>query len=1145
MPLQRLHLFGRYLTMTFLVGALELAWLVATTGAASPPLMVSLDRDGRFARSYDLGPLPASAEFGFRLRVLSVTQLLRIPPAEWDKLTDAQRKLAGLPAVESRPTASRTPPVTLEKWRSGWAIPQLQSVAYPLDRDKVVWQMPDGNGMVFKREDIVAKRFSPEGWLCEDLGESGYVMRDREGWVWRYGKEGRPETLTAPSGRLLAFAHDDKQRLVGIRQLPSASADQATAQLVLTVSYDDTGRPAKLVSGSTEHQFIYDAETGDLVAWRSTAMRATGVGKNPLLGSITVGGLNNTGEFLEGTDASQPRMPQDVVPLPADQRAVATDGSGMGELRFTYLNGLLASIRPPSGPPEILQWDEAKGRLKADGEITYAITGEPGDAQTFTATDRRKRVLSVKIDPKKGETVRTAPDGMTETTRAGARGSDEGLVVEKRAPDGKLLLQVVSNPRRLPVAERKRGEPELRRDYDALDRVTDLWRGPVPDLDAPASAGKPPPATPQDKFRRVQHITYDGDSRRPATITDANGVVTRLTYDARGQLVLSANPLTGEQRFAYDEWGRPVRRTLPAENLDETVTYDALGRKTSVKTADGRGTALTYDAKGRVETRTEDGVTFAYRYDDQGRQLAVLRNGQSWLKWAYGEETIKLLQPAKSAPNWPAGPALLRVATVAFTDPLGHTTKRFYDADGLLVEVLDPVGDRTGYRYDNDGQVIGWVDARGNALVLTRDKLGRITRQENALGQALTWAFFPDGRLAERSNGVQVARYSYDRYGRLEMIDYGKGQAIKYQRDAFGRIEVASTAEITTRYRYDDADRETRIEQHPKQGAPSGVAYTYTPAGQKETITLLKPGPGGGLVNGGVTAMTYDRLGRILTIALDGTVTTRNDYDPRTLKLARRHLGNGVTYDYDYDRAGRMSLLKVTSAAGAVIQQLQYLWDDYGQLAKRVLTLTPAGAPAPTVVELRYGYDNLGRLVAVDSPQDPRQNRKYTYDSAGNLVENRAPDRWIKMEYDAANQLLAKTEVGADGSPTEVRSFSYDAAGRMLAESVGGQVDRRFTYSYLDKVMQVDRPAEGRRAQYAYDANGMLVLKGTQAPAQGDATNWENWVWDGIALVQRGNEVFVNEPHPAGGAALMSRKLDDPGAAPAAPPPPAPAPSQK
>jgi hypothetical protein len=51
----------------------------------------------------------------------------------------------------------------------------------------------------------------------------------------------------------------------------------------------------------------------------------------------------------------------------------------------------------------------------------------------------------------------------------------------------------------------------------------------------------------------------------------------------------------------------------------------------------------------------------------------------------------------------------------------------------------------------------------------------------------------------------------------------------------------------------------------------------------------------------------------------------------------------------------------------------------------------------------------------------------------------------------------------------------------------------------------------------------------------GGPSKWETWVWGGLALVQRGNEVYVNEAHVAGGMTLMSRTLEAPASLPTIP----------
>ena len=53
-----------------------------------------------------------------------------------------------------------------------------------------------------------------------------------------------------------------------------------------------------------------------------------------------------------------------------------------------------------------------------------------------------------------------------------------------------------------------------------------------------------------------------------------------------------------------------------------------------------------------------------------------------------------------------------------------------------------------------------------------------------------------------------------------------------------------------------------------------------------------------------------------------------------------------------------------------------------------------------------------------------------------------------------------------------------------------------------------------------YDARGMLVAK---ERADGSL---EKWVWDGLALVARGDRRFVNEPHVSGGVPVLEYRRD-------------------
>ena len=92
-----------------------------------------------------------------------------------------------------------------------------------------------------------------------------------------------------------------------------------------------------------------------------------------------------------------------------------------------------------------------------------------------------------------------------------------------------------------------------------------------------------------------------------------------------------------------------------------------------------------------------------------------------------------------------------------------------------------------------------------------------------------------------------------------------------------------------------------------------------------------------------------------------------------------------------------------------------------------------------------------------------------------------------------------------------IERYAYDAAGRLVKEG-----NRTYRYGYLDKVLSV---TDGKRSyRYAYHVDGQLARAD-----YGDGRS-EDFAWDGLALVRRGDEQFVNEPHPGGGSPVLSSK---------------------
>ena len=125
-------------------------------------------------------------------------------------------------------------------------------------------------------------------------------------------------------------------------------------------------------------------------------------------------------------------------------------------------------------------------------------------------------------------------------------------------------------------------------------------------------------------------------------------------------------------------------------------------------------------------------------------------------------------------------------------------------------------------------------------------------------------------------------------------------------------------------------------------------------------------------------------------------------------------------------------------------------------------------------------------------------------DKAGNMLRKTVNGKTTTFAFDDANQLVSST---TDGVTTR---YAYDAAGRMVREG-----SKTYRYGYLDKVMSVTDGDTTRT--YTYHADGQLA-----SANYGDTS--ESFAWDGLALIQRGDEQFINEPHVGGGNPVASSK---------------------
>ena len=202
---------------------------------------------------------------------------------------------------------------------------------------------------------------------------------------------------------------------------------------------------------------------------------------------------------------------------------------------------------------------------------------------------------------------------------------------------------------------------------------------------------------------------------QPLTLTDPNGILTTLTYDARQRLT---GRQTAGETTTVDYWptGLVKKVTLP-DGSYLAYSYDSAHRLTQITDASGNKLAYTLDAMGnRTAEATFDpanalhqthtrvfntlsqlwkdvnaagtaAVTTTLAYDSQGNQISMAAPLARNTSNAY-DELNRLKQ---------------------ITDPASGLTQFGYDAQDNLTSVTDPRGLATGYSYNGFGDLSSQV----------------------------------------------------------------------------------------------------------------------------------------------------------------------------------------------------------------------------------------------------------------------------------------------------------------------------------------------------------------------------------------------------------------------------------------------------
>jgi YD repeat-containing protein len=435
----------------------------------------------------------------------------------------------------------------------GWSHNFEYTLRRP-EAERIVVKGPGGSGRTFLNYE--GRGWQPQpgdyGQLTED-GQGGYILREKDGLVWRFCGSGELDYIEEPNGNRLTLYYD-AGRLVQVMHTDGAS---------LTIEY--TGDRITRVVDDVGRETLYDYDSNHL--WHVVAP----------------GGPTTTYAYDANHGLREIAFPDGT------HRYYTYDGLGRlaGQCRdqgaeavqFTY---------------DSLGTVQVTDALGATATLRLGAYGEP-----LMAIDPLGHSVSLQGDDAFNLTKVIGPDGGTWNTAYDAFGNPRAMT---DAAGNAITMGHTGDFSRLDWLKDARTNLT---DFDSDPGTGNLTKITYPDTRYEEfeydEAGNAVAWT----NRRGDEVgfTYDAQGRIAEKLYPGGRVVT-YEYDERGNLISASDPETGAITMQYDARDFLRRIEYPGGHWFE-FDYSDSGRRTQRRSDDGYTLNYHYDPAGRLEALTD------------------------------------------------------------------------------------------------------------------------------------------------------------------------------------------------------------------------------------------------------------------------------------------------------------------------------------------------------------------------------------------------------------------------------------------------------------------------------------------------------------------------------------------------------------
>lgn len=883
----------------------------------------------------------------------------------------------------------------------------------------------------------VALAYNEKNLLSSITDQSSTPARS---WTYLYDAAGNLTTVKNPLGQEVKYKYFVNGPIVAIQDKNAN---------VVNIAWYEGFAVSEIIGCNKRLSFSYDTSTLVTVATEYNEGNANQVttykyakdGNNTWIKSISGNccgyqvafEYDANGNKIKETDANG-----NITLFSYDERGnitSITDPLGQ-QYTYTYLpgNNKVTSFTDPKGQKAEMLYD-ANGNLikltEPGNLVSTATYNASGDI--LTTTDPEGNVLNYQYDAAGNLVHVSGPEGFESSFTYNGRGEMTSFT-DSRGNTGQLEYDILSRLNKITDPLNK----NIVFGYDNNGNTTEI----------------------NNRDAKESTIKYDA-SDRLVEFTNTNGEKIKLGYDALDNLVSFTDGLGNTSKFNYDT----RNRLIEAINvLGEKVTlgYDGNSNVNSLKLQGGRDLHYSYDRLDRLTSISDNYGTIAeYTYDQLGNVIA------------YKNASGGIITAAYNANN--------QITTL--TDELGNSYKMEYDKNQNIVGVTNRLGNKTEYGYDGLGRINNIKDQNGNSVAITYDGVGNITRLKdqnnneteysyNGLNR-LTRITLPDGKynefaydntgnvISRRYRNGETVQYAYDPMGRLTSKTLPDGNTHQYSYDGAGRLVTATNNQGTVTLTYDALNRVSSETFNGKK-----VMYAYNATGRIHSILY----PDNTLV-----VRTFDERNNLLSIMENGKQIVGFTYNSLNQPLTRT-TGNGVTTQYQYDFAGKLT--GMTTRQGE-IQQISLSYDKEAQKLKTTRGHQPNGNE-------QFVYDPAYRLTGYQKGPlvgAPVINTTYQYDALGNRSSSNTNSINTTYITNNLNQLTRKTNSSED------IQYLFDDNGNLI-------FDGKFLKKYdIEGRLTLDSLSPTHFTRYSYDAFGRQVA------STNGITSWEQF-YSGSSIIE-------------------------------------------